>query len=738
VECHAWHQAWHFFTPAWCRLTVVVTPYPFEYYQLFVAGNKLKYQVSVTRQWHYGWLLLILLAAAWLRLHNLADIPPGLTHDEADHGATAWAIVHGERDIYFTVGYGREPFYDYATAILMTFLGPTYFAGRLAAVFFSLILLAGTFAWVRRAFDGQTALLAIAGLAVAFWPIMSARQALRSITLPALFVLAVYFFWSGLQRSEIGDWRLGIRERRRIPGLQSLTSFLVAGLLLGITFYTYIPARILWTIFPALLAYLLLVDRPLLRRVWPGTILMLLAAAVVALPLFYYLYTHPAAEGRVRELSTPLTAAVAGEWRPLLTNAAASLRLFTLEGDPTWRYNIPGRPLLSPVLGPLFYGGVAIAVWQSLRASAGRSMRRRQQGMACFLALAWLVAGFSPVLVTGPDLSMTQAIGMQPVMYLFPALALTALARLEIGDYAHRLRPFAFLAPLLIFSVTAAISARDYFMVWANAPEVRVQYETALVTVIEYLNERGHGVAAISTTTPNRFHTPALAQMTLRHTAVTLGYFDGGSSLLIPQQDMSLIIFSGFAPLNPALASYFETAERVDTLSLRPTDHDRPLTIYRVDGPALLAQLQTRFDKDTPTTAIYIGDAVEFLGYDLQTPVIAPGEPVQLATLWRIKRPVDNAVLFTHVLAPDGALLAQADRLDVPGDVWRPGDVFIQLHQFTLPTDTAEGHYPLTVGLYTCLDEPTLCRHNQRLPVIVNGASTGDTLKLATPLIVTE
>ena len=72
---------------------------------------------------HYGWLLLIFLAAVFLRLYKIVEVPPGLTHDEADHGITAWSIIsEGVRDIYFTIGYGREPLYDYATALLMTFL----------------------------------------------------------------------------------------------------------------------------------------------------------------------------------------------------------------------------------------------------------------------------------------------------------------------------------------------------------------------------------------------------------------------------------------------------------------------------------------------------------------------------------------------------------------------------------------------------------------------------------------
>ena len=42
------------------------------------------------------------------------------------------------------------------------------------------------------------------------------------------------------------------------------------------------------------------------------------------------------------------------------------------------------------------------------------------------MALIWLALGFAPVLVTGPGLSSTQAIGALPVLYVFPALALVA------------------------------------------------------------------------------------------------------------------------------------------------------------------------------------------------------------------------------------------------------------------------------------------------------------------------
>lgn len=154
------------------------------------------------------WLLLILLTAVSLRLYHLNTIPPGLTHDEADHGITAVSILNGTREIYFTIGYGREPLFDYATAGLMALLGQTGWALRGTAVFFSLIMIGAMTAWTRLAFNNRVALLTAAGLAIGFWPVMTARQGLRSITLPALFSLSLYFFWRGLQKMEIGAWRL--------------------------------------------------------------------------------------------------------------------------------------------------------------------------------------------------------------------------------------------------------------------------------------------------------------------------------------------------------------------------------------------------------------------------------------------------------------------------------------------------------------------------------------------------
>jgi 4-amino-4-deoxy-L-arabinose transferase-like glycosyltransferase len=671
-----------------------------------------------------AWLILILLAAASLRLAAIDRAPPGLTHDEADHGLAAWGVVQGIRPIYFTVGYGREPLYDYATSILMTFMGPSFLAGRLTSVFLSLILLAATYAWANRAFGRKTALLVASGLGLSFWAVMTGRQALRSITLPAVFVLAVYFFWRAIEMSSSasdGPGRSGLFHRW--PGF---SRFALAGLLLGLTLYTYVPARVMWLLFPIMLTLLFAYDRRRLRAVWPGTLLALGLALLLATPLLLYLNANPGVEERITELSGPLSAARHGDLEPLLKNVGESVLLPTFKGDGQWRYNIPGQPLLPPALAVFFYVGLAIGLVWLLRGGrkepdAHRPADARLPRQVGYLfALAWLILGLSPALVSGPDLSTTRAIAAQPVIYVFPAIALSAIL-------SWKTLPRRVTAGLivLLFVGFGLQTAGDYFIRWAQAPQVRVQYETSLVQTLAYIRSQVSMATAISTTTPNKYHSPAVATLMLADEDNGLRWFDGNYSLLLPQADESRIIFSGFAPLNPHLSAYFDFAP-VAAVLVNEDDADQPIWVFEVDGRRLGASWLDSFDvalagASIARAPVRFGDSLEYLGYQR----LEAGEADQLliATLWRALRPLNQAMLFTHLLGPDGRPLAQDDRLDVPGESWLSGDLFIQLHQIDLASVEPDRAYPLAVGVYTT---DTM----QRLPILVDGQEYGDHLLL--------
>ncbi len=663
----------------------------------------------------YGWLLLVLLTAVFLRLYHLTSAPPGLTHDEADHGLTAWRILsEGARDIYFPIGYGREPLYDYLTAGLMALLGPTYLAGRLVSVFASLLALAALHAWVALAFGRRVALLTLAGTAVAFWPLMTARQMLRSSLLPLLLTLAVLLFWRGLCQVTIRDWRLE-------TGHQSpILKFLLGGIFLGLSFYVYLPARVLWVLFPLLLLFWALTDRPLLWRAWRGTLVMLSTAVLVAAPLFLYLARNPQLEARVSELSAPLRAAAQGNFQPLLHNSLASLHLFTFSGDTAWRYNIPTRPFFDPLWGALFYAGILLALYPLFRTPGGHGVGKSRRPPA-FFALAWLLLGMAPVLVTGPELATTQAIGAQPVLYLFPALALA-----KLGDWGLRIGKKSFIAhrqwliAFLLFSSTAVFSARAYFFTWANAPEVRVQYETTLVTALQYLALRPAEGVAISTIAPAPEHSPAVARMVLPH-AEQIRWFDGRSSLLLPPQAQTTVLVPDFAPLPEGIMRYWATAVLSDTLPMRPTDPDRPVTVYQIDTSAALAQWQTQFTP--PPAPTFLGDALQFLGYDLQMSAPHPGDLLRLATLWQVRRSLPQAQLFTHLWPGSGQPMAQQDLLSAPAANWRAGDLLIQLHEFIVPETAVAVPYQLLIGGYDPVS-------GTRFPVTQGGQPAGDAIML--------
>lgn len=664
-----------------------------------------------------------MLAAAAFRLIDLAGTPPGMTHDEADHGLTAWEIVNGARDIYFTVGYGREPLYDYATALLMAGTGPTIFAARLTSVYFSLLMIAAVYAWSRRAFGRPVALLAAAGLAAGFWPVMAGRQALRSIALPAVFALAVLFFWRGSRGAE--GQKLSPSPPPRFP-LSPFLPFIIAGLLLGLSFYTYIPARVMWLAFPALVVYLLLAAPRGERRagrLLAGLALTLGIAALVATPLFLHLANNPGLEVRIDELSAPLQLAADGNISVLWFNAGRALRLFTIEGDHTWRYNIPGKPFLGPVMGVLFYVGLLVAGWWAIRGLWRRGAGARGNGgvpvvspfsiipishspallrsAGSFLALVWLALGFAPVLVTGPGLSMTQAIGALPVLYIFPALALVAVyGAIRARVPTTRTAFVAGLAAVILFAAGGILTARDYFGRWANEPEVRVQYETTMVAALRYLDQNGRGPASISTITPGRYHTPAVALLTLHNPAVTPRYFDGRHSLLLPGEAGGLLIVPGFTPIPAELRRYLGESALIDELPMRPDDLDRPVRIYELNGSGLDAARLTTPPVTGGDIAIVDFQDVALLGYDLSAADVRPGGRLSLVTAWRLEQPLPNASLFAHVAGPVGPL-AVADALGAPGDAWIAGDVLLQLHTIAIPAGTAAGTYPLMVGVYT-------------------------------------
>ncbi len=673
------------------------------------------------RRLQWGLLGLILLIAAGLRLWDLNSVPPGFTHDEAGHGHDAVTILHGARPIYQTVGYGREPLYDYMVAGLMGLLGPNGQTLRLASALFGLATLGLSFAWVRCAFDTPTALLALAFQAASFWSLSTGRQALRSGLLPALFSAAAYLYWRQL-KGQGSAWPTGL-----------------FGLLIGASLYTYMPARALWAVFAVFLAYLALFHRPIFGRVWRPTLLGLALGLALALPLFAYLHAHPGAEQRLDMLDAPLQAMGQGDLAPALDRARSALSGLLLpgQGDDFLAYTLPGRPILDPLTGGLCLLGLGLCL-------------ARWRRPAPAFALLWLLAGLAPTLITGASASSTRSVGALPVLFLFPALAVVTGARWVRARWGPRAAWTLGAGAALLIGVTGARSAYDYFVTWGQSPHVRAAYRHTLVEMARYADARPlDGVLAVSTLRPQPPHDPYVWQISLEqadgplspftpppHPAASPAtrWFDASRSLVIPSRPADWLIAPASAPLAPYFAD-LPGLEQVQTVTLRPDDLVPSFSLYAWQPALSLTALEERLQGQPLDLSLPVDlGPLRFLGYDLRTPRLPPGGSVELVTLWqavdpRALRPDDLSdagaewVLFSHALDPNNQVVGQEDRLSAPVWSWQAGDVVAQIHRFSLPADLAPGPLSLEIGLYHRADL-------SRLPVRVDGAVVADRILL--------
>ena len=173
-----------------------------------------RYQIMMVRR---TLLILTLLAAFFLRTWQLTSAPPGLTHDEANHGREGISILDGDLRLYYPLNYGSEPLYSYLVAGSMAAVGENLFALRLVGAFFGLLTIAMAYRLTSDLFgDWRLGLLTAGFLAVSYWAIVTSRMALRATLLPFFITTAAYCFWR-LSRARQTDNNRGYRGFSAFP-----------------------------------------------------------------------------------------------------------------------------------------------------------------------------------------------------------------------------------------------------------------------------------------------------------------------------------------------------------------------------------------------------------------------------------------------------------------------------------------------------------------------------------------
>lgn len=396
--------------------------------------------------------VLILLAAAALRLPALGQAPAAAPLPiEAEHLDEPLGVLEGDFRLVYDEGQRQHgPVWAYTAALVMLVAGRSLAAARLTSALFGLALVVLVYVWVRIATQNQLlALATMAGLAVSFWGVMTSRLATSLVTFPVFYMLAAIFLRRGIRVEEdVEDDFLPLRVRPRAD-VEGWLWFVLAGLALGLSFYTYPVAYVMWLVFPAFFAFLSLTQPGAIRQAWRGLALMLAVGALVAAPI-------AVAQGQI------YGGQVLGE----LAQTAASLReasrsvagIIGVWGERVEQPRAAGTPLLGPVLSLLYYVGASVAVLSLFFPyRPARRHRRTYQDTfritsANMFMLLTLAAGLAPVLITGLMPRSLPIVGMQPALYYFPALAVLWLAesaRQHIGRGAITALTVAYAATLL-------------------------------------------------------------------------------------------------------------------------------------------------------------------------------------------------------------------------------------------------------------------------------------------------
>lgn len=603
----------------------------------------------------------ILLVAALLRLWDVGTLPPGLYRDEAFNGLDAQRVLQGRLPLYFPANNGREPLFVYLQAPFVALLGPSTLALRLPAALSGLATVPATYLLGRALYGPLAGLLGAWVVAVTFWPVALSRIGLRAVALP---LLAALFLWLALRA-----W-----ERPSRPG------FVAAGLLLGLTAYTYPAARLIPLALLLVLAHLLWRGRRLPRQAWllPGT------ALLVTLPLFL----AAGNEALLRPGQVSIFNPDIHHGDPLglvLRHVGAILGMWFVRGDAIARHNLPGRAVFDPLLGVALVLGVAVAL-------------RRFREPRYALPLVWTAVLVLPSLLAEDAPHFLRAAGVLPVALLLPALGLRWLA--ARGWPAGRRYGALLVTPFLVWPLVA--TSGDYLGRYARLESVYHAFDGAYRS----LAEEGRAFAGQVYVSPELASHPTVRYL-LPQASIELN--EGPAMLILwPHQDIREEL--------ARLPSGFVVAHHQGRL-LRGDKDPQPALLYEVfsadEGDILPLRPEARF-----VDGIHLGRALVW-------PQTAENA-LQVSLFWETEGPSEkDYTVFVHVLdAASGRLLGQHDGppLDgrFPTSWWRAGDTYEDVHRVPLPGNYDASSHKVIAGLYDPLSGQRLLTEDGRDFVVLD------------------
>lgn len=690
------------------------------------------------------WVLLglIILIAIFFRFYQLDSIPIGLHSDEAFKGyaATKYILQHKAVPVFFQENLGEEPMYVYLVALSLLFSKGGSLAIRVVSASVGTTTVPLVYLLAKELFPAggnrtplsPVGLMAALWLALSYWHVNYSRLGMEPILLPLFITIISFSFWRG------------VKSQRKLY-------YLLAGLFLGLSLYTYRAARL----FPLVLliyivCYILLTGR-LDRRLLVNWVILFAAAFLVFAPLGYFAITHSdiyfSRAGDVSIFNPELNHG--SPLRALMSGIAKTMASFHLLPDPNWRQNPAGRSLLDPITGLFFLLGLGIVL-------------SRWRRLNYLFILVWLLVMSLPAALTASGLPhSSRSIGLLPVACMLPAIglhdAMEWLRRRRIPKGILRLSP---LVAVILFVLVSLSTYIGYFTAWGSE-ELPHAFDMAFGEAAEAMNSltRPGGVWILPLTSladpgsvhytveflyrgdaPHYFLRVDEGTVAEELTGITQGYDEAW----VIEWDQSTLGGAYLYHADPkGVLSFLLTkyGQELDRKRFQTFD----VVSYRLPATPDFAiarsfqLLRTNFEHQVALRRVAYGGSSQgatSTPLEVETGLLPSGKDAWVALQWEalalLSRDYKAAV---YLVDGRGRLLGQMDKVMLSNDLnmtseWQVGQMEIDYYTVSSPSATPPGEYYIEVAVY---DAESM----HRLPVLdEEGKISGQSFKAGTIQVV--
>ncbi len=404
--------------------------------------------------------------AAFMRLYRFNQVPFGTWFDEASNGLNALRILNTPGYLPVFVNSDTLPAYLlYLMGLSIRILGSSTLSIRAVSVVFGLGTVAAAYLVGRELFNRRMGLVAAFILAVSRWDVNWSRIGMHGVTVPFFELLTIGLVLRALRRQRLMDYAM-------------------VGLSMGLSLGFYTPLRLFPLVVGLFLVLLWINRHDLIQTSWRGMVVLCVVGIIAATPILYLVAFKPDEFfSRMETVSIFAGKTPQEGMQAVAKTTSQHLLMFNYRGDSNGRHNLPGRPMLDPIMGTLMVLGAGICLW-----------RIRQPGY--FLLLAWLLLMLAPGIFS-LDFEAPQslrAIGSMPAAYLLAALPIHGLWQEWEKNIKNRLNNL-FLVPLvLVLGISGFINYNIYFNKQAVSSDSWAAFSTPETIAAKIMAKMGNSV----------------------------------------------------------------------------------------------------------------------------------------------------------------------------------------------------------------------------------------------------